>query len=135
MIRGDRDRHEQQIDMEILFSERLSTFPNFHFCNPGFAMKTLGESLQRLDQESRLRIRIFTFKLLVVVTMALALAVPRGYPALPLVSLFCLWQGVFAALTAILSRHKVAAGCLTGWDEAAAFVALWLLTRSIGAAV
>jgi hypothetical protein len=96
--------------------------------------EALGASLQRLDPESGLRLRIFTFKLLVVVTVALALAVPRGYPVLGMVWVFCLWQGVFAALAGAFGRQKFAALSLTAWDESAAFIALALMARFASAA-
>lgn len=96
--------------------------------------EALGASLQRLDPESGLRLRIFTFKLLVVVTVALALAVPRGYPVLGMVWVFCLWQGVFAALAGAFGRQKFAALSLTAWDELAAFIALALMARFASAA-
>jgi hypothetical protein len=92
----------------------------------------LGSTLQRLDQESRLRIRIFTLKLLVVVTVAVALPLPRGYPLFTMVSVFALWQGIFAALAALFRRHKPGALSLTAWDEAAAFIAIALLARFVG---
>jgi hypothetical protein len=61
---------------------------------------------------------------------AAALGRPGGYPTL--VAAFCLWQGIFAALAAVFRRDKHGAPCLTAWDEAAAFIALALLTRIVG---
>jgi hypothetical protein len=91
--------------------------------------EAMGSPLQRLDQESRLRIRMFTIKLLMAVTVALALAAPRHYPILAMVWVFCLWQGIFAALAAVFGRHRLRALSLTAWDESAAFVAIALLAR------
>jgi hypothetical protein len=96
-------------------------------------MKTLDVSLHKLDPASRLRVRIFTFKLVVVLVTASALAAPGSYQVLPIVSVFCLWQAMFAALAAVFWRHQFDAPCLTAWDEAAAFAALALLARFIAA--
>jgi len=94
--------------------------------------QSLADSLQRLDPESALRLRLFTFKLLAVAAFTMALSMPRGYPALPMLSVFCLWQSIFAALTAAFWRQKLAARSLTAWDETAAFIAIALLARLVG---
>jgi hypothetical protein len=96
-------------------------------------MKSLAASLQRLDSESRQRIPIFTLKLLVLGWAAAILAALRGYPGLPLVSAFCLWQAIFAAIAALFHRDKLDAVYLTAWDESAAFIAIALLARFVGA--
>jgi hypothetical protein len=94
-----------------------------------YAMKSLATSLQRLDSESRLRIRIFILKLLVLGWAAAIMAGLRGYPALVLCSIFCLWQGIFAVLAGVFRRDKLGAFYLTAWDESAAFIAIALLAR------
>jgi hypothetical protein len=96
---------------------------------------SIARSLAALDQQSRLRIRIFTFKLLILVPISVAFATHRDSSLLGTMSFFCLWHSIFAGFAALLQHHKQNAVFLTAWDEMAAFLALAVLMRLVGAAI
>ena len=88
-----------------------------------------------LDRASQLRLQSFAFKILLIVPISMAFAAQRQVPLLGAAAYFCVWYSVFSGLAALVQRHKWSAGCLTAWDEMAAFLGLALAARFLGSLV
>ena len=92
-------------------------------------------SLATLDPASRLRVRIFSLKLLTAIPISVVLATHQNYPVLAAMSFIFFWNSVFAGFAALFQGHRYNAAFLTAWDEMAAFLALAVLTRTIGSVI
>jgi hypothetical protein len=99
----------------------------------GKGLKNISTSFDGLDPGLRLRIRIFAFKLLIIIPVSVALATHLGHPLLGTLSFFCFWHGFFAGAAAWFRGQKHGAGMLTAWDEMAAFLAVGIALRVVGA--
>jgi hypothetical protein len=86
-----------------------------------------------LDRQSRLRLRIFAVKLLMVIPFSLMIAGQQGLPLLQVFAFFCFWHAIFSGLAGLFLRQSYRASGLTAWDEMAAFFAITLLARLLGA--
>jgi hypothetical protein len=99
----------------------------------GKGLENISTSFDGLDPGSRLRIRIFAFKLLIIIPVSVALATHLGHPLLGTLSFFCFWHSFFAGAAAWFRGQKHGAGMLTAWDEMAAFLAIGIALRVVGA--
>jgi hypothetical protein len=99
----------------------------------GKGLENISTSFDGLDPGSRLRIRIFAFKLLIIIPVSVALATHLGHPLLETLSFFCFWHSFFAGAAAWFRGQKYGAGMLTAWDEMAAFLAVGIALRVVGA--
>ena len=94
---------------------------------------SIATSFDGLDPGSRLRIRIFAFKLLIIIPVSVALATHLGHPLLGTLSFFCFWHSFFAGAAAWFRDQRHGAAMLTAWDEMAAFLAIGIALRVVGA--
>ena len=99
----------------------------------GKGLQNISTSFDGLDPGSRLRIRIFAFKLLIIIPVSVALATHLGHPLLGTLSFFCFSHSFFAGAAAWFRGQKHGAGMLTAWDEMAAFLAIGIALRVVGA--
>jgi len=78
---------------------------------------------------SRQRLRIFLVKLAAMILFAAMFAVFRGRSPLGMLAVFCGWQALLSAVTALLQGRRLNAGRHSAWDEMAAFVGISALAR------
>jgi hypothetical protein len=91
--------------------------------------------LALLDQTSRLRLRMFAVKLAATGLFAVIFSTALSLPLSRALAFLQGWQSLFAAIAALLQRHRLDARQLTAWDECAVFFGSTELSRFVSATI